>query len=67
MWIMDLEKAVQKIKEEKKHEYFAIEEITPCADGGISFKTSRNTVIKWYPNNEIKETPINAWRQKAEA
>lgn len=61
MWLGDLEKAIADVK--KTHPYTLIEKITPCADGGISFKTTHHTYIKWFPNGEVRERNEEDWRK----
>lgn len=63
MWLCDLEKALARLKEENKYNFICVENITPCADGGITFKTTSHTYIKWFPNGEIRERNEGDWRK----
>ena len=63
MWLQDLEKALARLKEERGYNFICVEKITPCADGGIVFKTTYHTYIKWFPNGEIIEREEGDWRK----
>ena len=63
MWMSDLVKAAQAVKE-KKGEDFVIQDTKPCWDGGIVFHTTYHTYIKWFPNGEIVERREDEWRTK---
>ena len=65
MWMCDLEKAIAKVKEflGANASYVLFESIKPCADGGIVFKTTHHTYIKWFPNGEIRERNEGEWRK----
>lgn len=63
MWLQDLEKALAKMREQYDFNMFCIESITPAADGGIVFKTTYHTYIKWFPNGEIRERHEGDWRK----
>jgi hypothetical protein len=43
--------------------FICIENVTPAADGGIVFKTTHHTYIKWFPNGEIRERNEEDWRK----
>ena len=62
MWLQDLEKALARLKEECDYNFICVEKITPSADGGIVFKTTYHTYIKWFPNGEIEERKEEEWR-----
>jgi hypothetical protein len=65
MWLQDLEKALAKLKEQYgiNFNFICVEKITPSADGGIVFKTTYHTYIKWFPNGEIRERKEEDWRK----
>lgn len=63
MWLQDLEKALARLKEECDYNFICVEKITPSADGGIVFKTTYHTYIKWFPNGEIVERKEGDWRK----
>lgn len=64
MWLQDLEKALAKMKEEvKDFNLICVEKIIPCADGGIMFKTSNHTHIKWFPDGRIIERNYARWSE----
>ena len=63
MWLQDLEKALARLKEKFDYNFICVEKITPCADGGIVFKTTHHTYIKWFPNDEIIERNEGDWRK----
>jgi hypothetical protein len=65
MWLCDLEKALGKVIAFLGADACAVcvESIKPCADGGISFKTTHHTYIKWFPNGEIRERNEEDWRK----
>lgn len=65
MWLQDLEKALAKVNEflGVNRSYVLFESIAPCADGGIVFKTTSHTYIKWFPNGEIRERKEGDWRK----
>lgn len=64
MWLQDLEKALAKMREEMcDFNFVNVEKITPAADGGIVFKTTYHTYIKWFPNGEIVERKEEDWRK----
>lgn len=59
MWLTDLEKALACLREKMGgFNEVVIEHITPAADGGIVFKTTYHTSIKWFPNGEIRERKV---------
>ena len=60
MWLCDLEVAVKRVRE--MFPFSILEKITPCADGGIAFYTTYFTIIKWFPNGEVRERKMDAWR-----
>ena len=62
MWLQDLEMAVSALR--TKFPCSVIEQITPCADGGIAFRTSYYTIIKWYPDGRVEERKTDAWRKE---
>ena len=64
MWLQDLEKALAAMREEMcDFNFISVEKITPAADGGIVFKTTYHTYIKWFPNGEIVERKEGDWRK----
>ena len=65
MWLQDLEKALAKLKEQYGFNFntICIENVKPSADGGIVFKTTYHTYIKWFPNGEIRERNEGEWRK----
>ena len=63
MWLQDLEKALAKLREQYNFSFICVESITPAADGGIVFKTTYHTYIKWFPNGEIRERNEGDWRK----
>ena len=64
MWLNDLEKALVKMREEMcDFNFVCVEKVTPSADGGIVFKTTHHTYIKWFPNGEIRERNEEDWRK----
>lgn len=65
MWLCDLEKAIAKVNEflGVNRGYVLFESIKPSADGGIVFKTTHHTYIKWFPNGEIVERNEGDWRK----
>lgn len=65
MWLCDLEKALRKAVAFLGADActVCIEKISPSADGGIVFKTTRHTYIKWLPNGEIRERNEEDWRK----
>ena len=61
MWIEDLEKATQKVKNKLK--YCCINRVAPCVDG-IVFETTANTNIKYfYKTEEVVEYDRDSWRK----
>ena len=60
---MDLEKAVKALRENEETRYYIFENVTPCFDGGIVFKTTHHTYVKWFPSGEIKENKKDDWRK----
>lgn len=65
MWLCDLEKAIAKVNEflGVNRGYVLFESIKPSADGGIVFKTTHHTYIKWFPNGEVVERKEGDWRK----
>lgn len=63
MWLQDLEKALARLKEECDYNFICVKSITPAADGGIVFKTTYHTYIKWFPDNTIRERKEGDWRK----
>jgi hypothetical protein len=65
MWLQDLEKALARLKEEYgiNLNFICVENIRPAADGGIVFKTTYHTYIKWFPNGEVRERNEGDWRK----
>lgn len=55
MWLQDLENALAAMREKYDFNMFCVEKITPAADGGIVFKTTYHTYIKWFPNGTVIE------------
>lgn len=62
MWIYDLELAIARIKEVKDCDNICFERVTPCADGGIVFKTTHFTYIKWFTDGSVIERGEDEWR-----
>lgn len=65
MWLCDLEKAIGRVAEFLKPRACGtlFESIKPSYDGGIVFKTTSRTYIKWFPNGEIRERKEEDWRK----
>lgn len=65
MWMCDLEKAIVKVREflGPRARGILFESIKPSYDGGIVFKTTSHTYIKWFPNGEIRERNEGDWRK----
>lgn len=63
MWIYDLELAIVRVKEVMDCNNICFERITPCADGGIVFKTTHFTYIKWFPDGSAVEREEDEWRR----
>jgi hypothetical protein len=61
MWLGDLEKAIADVK--KTHPHTLVEIVCGCADGGVSFKTTYHTYIKWFPDGRVVERDEEAWRR----
>lgn len=61
----DLEKAVSKVNEFLGNRTYSVlfESIKPCYDGGIVFKTTCYTYIKWFPDGKVIEREEGAWRR----
>ena len=65
MWVHDLEKAIGRVTEFLGPRTCStlFESIKPSYDGGIIFKTTYHTYIKWFPNGEIRERNEEEWRK----
>ena len=65
MWMCDLEKAITKVNEflGENRCYVLFESIKPSADGGIVFKTTHRSYIKWFSNGEVEERGEEDWRK----
>jgi hypothetical protein len=65
MWLCDLEKALGTVIAFLGADACAVcvESVKPCADGGIVFKTTCHTYIKWFPNGETRERNEEDWRK----
>lgn len=63
MWLQDLEKALAKLKEQYDYNFICVEKITPSVDGGIVFKTTNHTYIKWFSDGTVIEREEGAWRR----
>ena len=61
MWLGDLEKAIVDVK--KTHPHTLVESVSGNADGGVVFKTTYHTYIKWYPDGRVTERDKEAWRR----
>ena len=56
MWLIDLEKAIIKLREERcDFNFICVENVKPAADGSVVFKTTYFTYIKVYRNGTIEE------------
>lgn len=65
MWLNDLTKATEAVIKHLGEDvkYVCVEKVFPCADGGIVFKTTHHTYIKWFPSGEIRERNEEDWRK----
>lgn len=65
MWMCDLEKAIGKVIDFLGANACCavFESIKPSADGGIVFKTTHHTFIKWFPDGTVTEREEGAWRR----
>ncbi len=61
MWFTDLKKAIKALEEKGMSDYI-FESIKPSADGGIVFKTTHFTYVKWFSNDEVIEYKKDEWR-----
>lgn len=64
MWLNDLteatEAAIKHLGEDV--DYVCIEEVSPCADGGIVFALSDGSYVKWFSNGETVRRGKDDWR-----
>lgn len=65
MWMCDLEKAIAKVREFLGLQARGIlfESIKPSYDGGIVFKTTSHTYIKWFSDGTVIEQEEGVWRK----
>jgi hypothetical protein len=64
MWIADLVKATKAVEDflgENKW-FVTINEVKPCADGGVVFYMSDFTHIKWFQDGKITQREFHSWR-----
>jgi hypothetical protein len=60
MWLCDLQLAVKAVRAFMPYAVF--EKVVPCADGGIAFYTTYESIIKWYTDGRVEERSKTAWR-----
>ena len=65
MWMHDLEKAIGRVTEFLGPRACStlFESIKPSYDGGIIFKTTSQTFIKWFSDGTVIEREEGAWRR----
>lgn len=65
MWMCDLEKAIGRVTEFLGPRACGtlFESIKPSYDGGIVFKTTCHTYIKWFSDGTVIEREEWAWRR----
>lgn len=65
MWMCDLEKATSKVAKflGPRASVMVFESIKPSYDGGIVFKTTCHSYIKWFPNGMVIERDEGTWRR----
>lgn len=61
MFIGDLNKALEAVRKQFPHIY--LENVRGSADGGVVFKTTYFTYIKWFKDGHIEEHKEDEWRK----